>query len=1335
MTRTALIPLFAIVLGIPIAAVSQTAASAFDFENQDGYIGGRSPLSTSVRLGQPKASITVPSVVNIQFYQIASGPQGPNYYLQAFSDNTYTIPVGNPQYPSNITDASGTPINLPSYRGIVNASVTGTFSQNLYYSLHFGCCDFSDNVVIRGDPSNTFTCTQVGGNGNCYDGYYSGPPYLLVDTDITNLTGLNQYETDGKTQIIDGGLSLSGTLIFAAALRSNDGSPLQLQVEVEPSSIPFTGQPSATSTAVTSSGTATVSISGLASGAYHWRARAVDSEGGQSLWQSLSMNSTTTDFVIPVPQAFSYFLGNAGPPTSSVLQYRGYDGSPSFTVPLGEWQGSTSLSAWYVGAPFDCANSGASGIALIQGTDANMDNASTIYSSNVLTAGGGFLYGIAPVAFIQGDFYQLIEKCSYNGSFISFVNSFNSGGSAIGGIATDSLTLSNALVNGTLPPKSGTISVTTNLLTATFTVVGPATFSGSGTSATFNSVPPGAYTIAFGPVAGYMTPSSPSQTLAAGGTLMFTGTYSPVSVAPNPVSFPTTYVGGTSPVQYVTVTNGSGVAVTMGVVTASPNFTENSSACVSILPGKSCRIAVKFQPGAAGPLTGTLIINETSPVGLQTVNLTGTGFYRVAVSPNPLPPFPDTSIGALSPTQCTTVTNNTSGVLAISAVSATANFAVDKISTTCSTSLAANSSCLACSQFKPTLLGAIPGTLNVSTGLGVQKVGLSGNGVGGGILASASSLSFPDTNVGATSAAQSITLTNETGGAVTMASVVAPSGFLVSANTCVSPIASGKSCRIALKFQPASAGSFTEALTISELASGTQIINLSGTGLNLVPTITREYPTSGSAGAPGFVINIYGSHFVNSSVVQWNGNSRPTIFVSPGQLQSQISSADISVQTTAYVTVANPLPGGGSSNQLAFAVQPGGIACTSLIVLDPSPADCYTALVEDTVDDPQPLGTRIPLILIHGNNGNTNDATGTDTISYLNRNYWSAFLNYFDYAAFQQKYKIYRFHYVSNDYSTWELGRSLRNQIDVLTSQDSNWDAIDPSTGTPKQIVIVAHSMGGLVAREFMNEHNTYAGVWSGQRTGNRVAELVTLATPHHGSPLANDLVRTEGTAGGFSFAQLWNPFFKGLDLASWGPWTWQSINETIPNRSDLRFDNFNSMWNSVYYIPREHNALLDKIDHTFDNKIVAYYGYISSNSGSSSPNDIDIGQLGQLLPGSLTLILSQRNPSPTNPTGNADAALNVVSVLQQRIWDANFDPLSSSYPITSVDNDGLVPKSSAAFDGVTIKGQVECPQYDHLQMRGDGAINLCDTGYPLLRSLVDTLGVSPPDGVIIPVY
>lgn len=43
-----------------------------------------------------------------------------------------------------------------------------------------------------------------------------------------------------------------------------------------------------------------------------------------------------------------------------------------------------------------------------------------------------------------------------------------------------------------------------------------------------------------------------------------------------------------------------------------------------------------------------------------------------------------------------------------------------------------------------------------------------------------------------------------------------------------------------------------------------------------------------------------------------------------------------------------------------------------------------------------------------------------------------------------------------------------------------------------KQVAIVAHSMGGLVARAWMREHG-----------GARVARVITLGTPHHGTALA----------------------------------------------------------------------------------------------------------------------------------------------------------------------------------------------------------------------------------------
>jgi len=72
-------------------------------------------------------------------------------------------------------------------------------------------------------------------------------------------------------------------------------------------------------------------------------------------------------------------------------------------------------------------------------------------------------------------------------------------------------------------PANGSISVVTNLAAATFSITGPNNYSGNGASFTINSAPPGTYTITYNPVNCWATPPPETQTLAAGGTLTFTG--------------------------------------------------------------------------------------------------------------------------------------------------------------------------------------------------------------------------------------------------------------------------------------------------------------------------------------------------------------------------------------------------------------------------------------------------------------------------------------------------------------------------------------------------------------------------------------------------------------------------------------------------------------------------------------------------------------------------------------------------------------------------------------------------------------------------------------------
>jgi hypothetical protein len=119
----------------------------------------------------------------------------------------------------------------------------------------------------------------------------------------------------------------------------------------------------------------------------------------------------------------------------------------------------------------------------------------------------------------------------------------------------------------------GTISVTTNLSAATFTITGPATYSGSGTSKTISNAPIGTYTITFGPVSGYTTPAAQMKAVVAGGTTTFSAAYTSSLLLKLQVSSPnllfTQATNSQAQSQKVTVstTNGATIPISIAVAT------------------------------------------------------------------------------------------------------------------------------------------------------------------------------------------------------------------------------------------------------------------------------------------------------------------------------------------------------------------------------------------------------------------------------------------------------------------------------------------------------------------------------------------------------------------------------------------------------------------------------------------------------------------------------------------------------------------------------------------------------------------------------------------------
>jgi hypothetical protein len=84
---------------------------------------------------------------------------------------------------------------------------------------------------------------------------------------------------------------------------------------------------------------------------------------------------------------------------------------------------------------------------------------------------------------------------------------------------------------------------------------------------------------------------------------------------------------------------------------------------------------------------------------------------------------------------------------------------------------------------------------------------------------------------------------------------------------------------------------------------------------NPVPTVTGPvHPQTVIPGRGDFILTVYGANFVSGAVVNWNGNPHSTTFVSTRELQAKILASDVAKPTAGYITVTNPVPGGGPSS-------------------------------------------------------------------------------------------------------------------------------------------------------------------------------------------------------------------------------------------------------------------------------------------------------------------------------------------------------------------------------------------------------------------------------------
>lgn len=300
--------------------------------------------------------------------------------------------------------------------------------------------------------------------------------------------------------------------------------------------------------------------------------------------------------------------------------------------------------------------------------------------------------------------------------------------------------------------------------------------------------------------------------------------------------------------------------------------------------------------------------------------------------------------------------------------------------------------------------------------------------------------------------------------------------------------------------------------------------------------------------------------------------------------------------------------------------------------------------------DSTPLGYRTPLVLVHGNNMENENQFG-----------WRRYLKEFkNDRAFQRRYKVYLLSWDSS-YPNAYNGLAMGYLVDNLPELQN------------KNITIMAHSRGGIIARYFMNQYTVRNGNRQGQLGGEKVNWLVTLATPHRGSPAADEIWDR------FSFDyNHWDLTAFSLCSVSFSDWffkdsykflLWDDVDNELTNE-EATWDSACNLGNYTAYLmsnatdlrmlnqnERYYNKIIAFGSNNYDAKVISlpYIQILTANN-----TDLTSTLRHMLLTQSSRLIAKM----PIIPNGYQDG--NGVEI------DGSYRPFQA--------NDGMVPLISALF-------------------------------------------------------
>src|SRR5271156_6393288 len=388
-----------------------------------------------------------------------------------------------------------------------------------------------------------------------------------------------------------------------------------------------------------------------------------------------------------------------------------------------------------------------------------------------------------------------------------------------------------------------------------------------------------------------------------------------------------------------------------------------------VLPsGGSCSIAIKFKPQTTG-LVSTQVgfVDDsgflTGSEQIAAVSGTGTGAAPILTAAPTSISFGTQPVGITSGTQTVTLTNAGSALLNLTGFAITGSNSTNfgflvKGATPCplpSGTLTAGASCTISVDFAPQAAGPVSATLSISDNASgsPQSVALSGTGGTSGISLAPASLNFASQTIGASSAAQVVSVNNTGTTAVAIAISLTgnnPGDFAETDNCSQSPLAGGKTCVINITFDPAQSGARSAEVLISDTAPHSpQIVTVGGTAVQATASVSPS-------GTIGFGSALAGTASTPVTVTITNTGTPPAILTVRGATVNPAGSFAAANNCTAGV------PAGGNCT-LALTFTPpaspvaapcgsaAGTQAPTLTITDNSPTSPQILALSGTATD------------------------------------------------------------------------------------------------------------------------------------------------------------------------------------------------------------------------------------------------------------------------------------------------------------------------------------------------------------------------------------------------